>query len=156
MNVRLLCMALVAVLASAAFACGGSDSGGDTTGSQSGDSGAAGDDDDDAGADDDDDEPPAATKAAVQAIVDRECMTCHDGKNDDTTLVLKDIGTSVGKASEVTKGTLIVAGKPDESVLVKAVEGVRQGALDPMPYGTDGLEKKESDVLRAWVAAGAQ
>lgn len=154
MNVRLLCMALVAALASAAFACGGSDSGGDTTGSQSGDSGAAGDDDDDAGADDD--EPPAATKAAVQAIVDRECMTCHDGKNDDTTLVLKDIGTSVGKASEVTKGTLIVAGKPDESVLVKAVEGVRQGALDPMPYGTDGLEKKESDVLRAWVAAGAQ
>lgn len=152
MKIEFLCLALMAALGSAATACGGSDSGGDTTGSETGDAGKSGDDD----AGDDVDEPPAVTKAAAQAIVDRACMTCHDGNNDDTKLVLKDIGTSVGKASEVTKGTLIVPGKPDESVLIKAVEGVRQGALDPMPYGTDGLEKEDSEVLRAWVAAGAQ
>lgn len=60
----------------------------------------------------------------------------------------------VGVDSEQCNGeTRVVAGNPDDSLIVQAVEG--EACVDRMPYGRAALSANEIMTIRSWIMAGA-
>jgi hypothetical protein len=53
------------------------------------------------------------------------------------------------------RGTRVVPGQPDDSILVKKIEGQMAGG-PPMPYQEPRLSGDQIAKLKAWIAAGAQ
>ena len=94
--------------------------------------------------------------AAVHAIFDKHCMDCHDAKEPEANLVLESFETLM-KGGE--NGTAVVAGKSDESLLVKMLEGKieKDGKKLIMPPGKKRkkLEPSEIATIKAWIDAGA-
>jgi mono/diheme cytochrome c family protein len=114
---------------------------------------------------------PTATRGAADAKVDftkdiepifaHSCVKCHGadpkgkkpkGKYDMTTKegLLKS-GDNGGKN--------LVPGKPDDSLVYKLLLGpVGKGddEIEKMPSKKDSLDQKEIDLIKAWIAQGAE
>src|SRR6185436_10568408 len=86
--------------------------------------------------------PPA------QAIFENHCVSCH-GATPMSGLDLRQ-RESILKGGN--RGPAIVAGKPEESLLYRAVQ--RQGDLR-MPPGKQALASEDVARLRSWIEAGA-
>jgi len=97
-------------------------------------------------------EPAAAVDFVrdVQPIFRSACVECHDGAKRRGGLRL-DSKRSVFQGGK--SGPEIVAGKPDESNLLRRVLG--QGGKQAMPLDADPLEPGEIATLRAWIEQGA-
>lgn len=109
------------------------------------------------------------TYAAVQAIFDAHCVSCHDATKlglpsyPSLSLVAADsYAALVGKPADQTcGGTRVVAGAPDASYLM-----AKLGASDPcsgehMPRPFEigprlDLSGDEMETVRGWIAAGAK
>ena len=86
--------------------------------------------------------PPA------QAIFENQCVSCH-GTAPMSGLDLRQRETILKGGK---RGAAIVPGKPEESLLYRAV--MRQGDLQ-MPPGKQGLPPEDIARLRSWIEAGA-
>ncbi len=95
------------------------------------------------------DETPASERFAreVQPIFEAHCVKCHGAEVQRSGL---DLGSAAGLLRGGDSGPVVVAGKPDESVLF---ELVKEGAMPPAK--TSRLNDSEIDTLRAWIADGA-
>ncbi len=84
----------------------------------------------------------------VAPILTRRCLGCHNNE-------LTDGGISFQNPASVLKGgsrgPAIVPGKPDQSVLIRAI---RQQGNFSMPPGKK-LSRKEVNTITKWVQAGA-
>ena len=94
--------------------------------------------------------PAAFTKA--HAVLEERCFKCHShAANKSKGGLLLDSAAAVLKGGDT--GPAIVAGKPEESLLIKAV---RYGDPDlQMPPKNEKLAAADLAALTEWVAAGA-
>ena len=95
----------------------------------------------------------AATHEAVSfanevlPILERHCWECHSEQNAELGLKLD---TYEGVMAGSDYGTVIEAGDPDASLLVDMI------ASGDMPEDGDPMPAEELDVIRAWIAEGAE
>ncbi|WP_133793583.1 c-type cytochrome domain-containing protein [Prosthecobacter fusiformis] len=91
----------------------------------------------------------------ILPLWDAYCMDCHGADDADGGLAL-DTFSALMKGGE--EGVSIVAGKADDSLLVKFLEGRsgRGGKNEFMPPGKrDKLKAEEIALIKAWINAGA-
>ncbi|HEV8058639.1 MAG TPA: c-type cytochrome domain-containing protein, partial [Gemmataceae bacterium] len=94
--------------------------------------------------------PPSYARQ-VKPFLAKYCLECHNSQEVKGEL---DLETFAGAMKGGKNGPVIVAGKPDQSRLVLAVEGKIKPAMPPKkakqpPAG-------EIPILRDWIAAGAK
>jgi mono/diheme cytochrome c family protein len=99
--------------------------------------------------------------AAVQPILTDNCVACHQARSAQLGLVLEE-GESfahlVGRKSRQAPLALVKPGKPDESYLIRKLEGSHLkggGSGVRMPLGTP-LDAQSINTIRQWVAGGAK
>ncbi len=93
--------------------------------------------------------------AAVQNLFAKHCLDCHESKDPEANLVLESFETLM-KGGE--SGPVLMAGKADESLLVKILEGrvEKDGKKIAMPPGKKKqLPADDIKLVRAWIDAGA-
>ncbi len=108
------------------------------------------------------DEPPAAPPAKVsynrdiRPILSNNCFKCHgfDARERKAELRL-DVAEEAVKPT-ATGALAIVPGKPDESELVARVFSTDESSLMPPPDSHKKLSDRERDLLRRWIAEGAE
>src|SRR5581483_6409350 len=89
-----------------------------------------------------------ADEAAARAVLEKRCLGCH-GAAQMSGLDLRDRAAMLRGGK---RGPAVVAGKPDESLLFRAVSGK---AEIKMPPGKESLSAEEVDTLRTWIRDGA-
>src|SRR5262249_3587856 len=94
---------------------------------------------------------PASFSRHVRPFLVRYCVECHNGNKLKAGL---DLETYQSLMEGADSGPVLVAGKPDESKMVRMVEHKDDPFMPPkksrQPKAT------EIGVLRAWIAAGAK
>ena len=84
--------------------------------------------------------------SAVLPILMLDCITCHGGAGDLSVETYADL--MLGGIS----GPVVVAGDPDNSLLIKRLEGT----IKPqMPLNLPPLSQPQIDTIRDWIAEGA-
>jgi hypothetical protein len=85
--------------------------------------------------------------ARVAPLLSLHCLECHDAPNRAGGLDLSRKGTSIPAGDQ---GTAWVPGKPEQSLLWQLVES------DAMPHDRPSLNASEKQLLRTWIAGGAE
>lgn len=85
---------------------------------------------------------------SVAPILEQRCVRCHSTEKPKGGLSFSSRESSVAGGDS---GPVIVAGKPDESLLIEMVVG----AKPQMPAEGTPLTKAEVDRLRTWIRSGA-
>src|SRR5688500_16525539 len=93
------------------------------------------------------DPPKVRFETQIQPVLEAKCKRCHGGEKRNADLSLAS-GRDVLKGSE--SGPVIVAGKPDESLLVEMIKG---GEMPPKD--NPALTPTELELIRRWIAEGA-
>lgn len=103
------------------------------------------------------DPAPTTLRGKVQRLANQRCTGCHGGTDPEALLDLTDVGNTINADSfEMPGEILVVPGDPDASVLVQCIEGDPPGSLGRMPAKAKALTKDETDLVRQWVAEGAE
>ncbi len=93
---------------------------------------------------------PIDYRGAIKPLLIRHCYECHNAK-------VHKGGLRVDTAAELRKGgnsgPAVLPGKPAESLLLRAVQGVEDVAR--MPYKRTPLTKAEIQLLSDWITQGA-
>src|SRR3954469_2040355 len=97
------------------------------------------------------DAAPKPTFSQVRAIFAQHCLSCHDSKEQEGSLVL-ETHQSLLKGGD--SGAVIVPGKSADSLLVQQIEHAKKPFMPPPKKG-DKLSPQEIAVIRAWIDAGA-
>jgi WD40 repeat protein/mono/diheme cytochrome c family protein len=93
----------------------------------------------------------------VRPLLRKHCVVCHSERK--LTEVDVSAGLALDKPENIRKGgkngkvTVLVAGKPDESLIVTLLTA--QDKKRAMPLDADPLSAEEIATIRKWVAAGA-
>lgn len=88
----------------------------------------------------------------IAPMLTAKCAKCHGATRQKNDLRL-DSAEGVQKGGK--NGPVFVAGKPDQSPMwVRATKP--PGDADRMPAEGQMLTKKQTDLLKAWIAAGAK
>jgi ubiquinol-cytochrome c reductase cytochrome b subunit len=90
--------------------------------------------------------PPKPKYAAVDKLLQAQCMPCHSAKNHAEKVDLSSFKALV--ASNV-----VVAGHPEQSKLVQYVDGTKKPL---MPMRKPPLTKAQVQLLKDWIKAGAK
>ncbi|HEY0867880.1 MAG TPA: c-type cytochrome domain-containing protein [Fimbriimonas sp.] len=90
------------------------------------------------------------TFASVQPIFAQRCVGCHGTTRPKEDLTLATF-ESVMKGSE--HGAVVVPGKPDESLIVKAIHG---RGMDRMPPKGEPLTAEQIKAIEDWIREGAK
>jgi WD40 repeat protein len=88
-------------------------------------------------------------RGQVWPILKRHCWGCHSGADPQGGLKMDSVADML-KGGE--QGPLYVAGKPEESRLIKVISG----ANPEMPQMQPPLSAAKIELLRRWIAAGAR
>lgn len=91
----------------------------------------------------------------IQPLLTEHCVDCHAASEPDGKLVLESYADLL-KGGE--SGAAIVPGKPEESLLVKMIEGTieKDGKKIVMPPGKrKKLSAGEIELIKEWIKAGA-
>jgi mono/diheme cytochrome c family protein len=91
----------------------------------------------------------AAGESPALQILSKRCLACH-GAAKMANLDLRDRASALRGGG---RGAALVPGKPDESLLFRAVSGA--GELK-MPPGKESLSADEVAAIRAWIVSGAE
>ena len=85
----------------------------------------------------------------VAPILSKRCTVCHHGPNAQK-------GLRMGQVADLLRGgesgAAIAPGEPDRSLLLEKVAGDKP----VMPPAGDPMTEQEIEILRRWIAAGAQ
>lgn len=88
----------------------------------------------------------------IAPLLTAKCAKCHGATRQKNDLRL-DSAEAVQKGGK--NGPVVVAGKPEQSpVWVRTTKP--PGDADRMPAEGQLLTKKQTDLLKAWIAAGAK
>ena len=93
---------------------------------------------------------PVDYPGQVKPILRQHCFSCHGPIKQEGGLRL-DSGRLIMQGGE--SGAALVAGKPSESLLLERV--LEQDSELRMPQQAEPLEAEQIDVLRRWIAGGA-
>lgn len=94
---------------------------------------------------------PTFTKD-IGPLLATKCSKCHGAARQKNDLRL-DSAEAVQKGGE--NGPVFVAGKPDQSpIWIRTTKP--PGDADRMPAEGQLLNKKQTDLIKAWIAAGAK
>jgi hypothetical protein len=153
-------MALVLALLFLLYACAGSGEGLDEQGNPIIDDPMQPDDPPPDDPQPDDPPPPVApTFTEIQAMIFVPFCTCHTGANPPVGLPLNTDATYdllVDEPSaEVPTLLRVEPGNPDNSYLIRKLEGGPDIVGAQMPRGGPPLPQETIDDVRAWIAAGA-
>lgn len=88
--------------------------------------------------------------AGASAIFTANCAPCHSGARPKAGL---DLSSYDGLMKGSMQGPAVVAGKPDDSLIVKAITGA-PGLRKMPPRGA--LQQSDIDSIKAWIQAGAK
>ena len=91
------------------------------------------------------------TYAQVQAVFSKHCVSCHNAKDEEGELVLESYATLMKGGED---GPVVVAGKSDQSLLLKLIRREKKPYMPPPKKG-DKLSDAEIELIRAWIDAGA-
>jgi hypothetical protein len=94
---------------------------------------------------------PKPTYSQVRSIFAQHCLSCHDSKEQEGSLILES-HQSLMKGGD--SGAVIVPGKAAESLLVQQIEHAKKPFMPPPKKG-DKLSPAEIAVIRGWIDAGA-
>jgi mono/diheme cytochrome c family protein len=100
---------------------------------------------------------PTSDYAAVEAIFTENCLDCHGSTEPEGKLIMESFDQLIqgGKS-----GPVIVAGKSEESLLVKMIEGrvEKDGKTLIMPprKKREKLKPEQIELIKAWIDAGAK
>ena len=89
----------------------------------------------------------------VLPILERTCQRCHGGKGDDGEVVVEeglDMTTYEMLMAGSLYGTVVEPGDPDGSYLFELI------VSGDMPKEGDALTPEEIEMIRQWIAAGAE
>ena len=86
--------------------------------------------------------------ARVAPILARRCLPCHNEELKNANISFLDRASLLRGGS---RGPAIVPGKPDQSVLIRALAHDREVQMPPGPK----LPRKEIAILTEWVRRGA-
>jgi mono/diheme cytochrome c family protein len=92
---------------------------------------------------------PVSFQKQVQPILQRRCQGCHQPANRSGKLV---VTTYAFLKAGGDHGPAFMAGKPDQSVIVRYIAGKEP----PMPKGGPPLPAAEVAVIQRWIAEGAK
>jgi mono/diheme cytochrome c family protein len=92
--------------------------------------------------------PPPSFARDVAPVLARWCASCHGPRHQQGGLRLDSYAAALGGGDS---GPAIVAGDPDQSLLVAKIERRDRPAMPPRRT----LPKAAVAALRAWIAAGA-
>lgn len=102
-------------------------------------------------------EPPAVERVdfgkQVAPILLQRCIECHGPKEQKGDLRLDSKAALFPEGDE--EAWSVVAGKPDDSELIRRI-GLPLSDDEVMPNKGEPLTKAQQDVLRRWVAEGAE
>ena len=92
----------------------------------------------------------------VRPILSRYCFKCH-GPDDkarkaELRLDIRDLALKPSESGDVA----IVPGKPDASALVKHIFSTDPEELMPPPAAKIPITQEQKEILRKWIAAGAE
>ncbi|MBL8792879.1 MAG: hypothetical protein JNM56_03145 [Planctomycetia bacterium] len=87
----------------------------------------------------------------IKPLLMKYCTECHGAKQAKAGVRLESLA-DIMKGGK--KGALIVAGKPDQSLLVRTMTG--QAKLMPPKNYASKPTGAEIDKIKAWIAAGAK
>ena len=92
----------------------------------------------------------------VRPILSQHCFTCHgpDDKKRKGGLRLDQRASAIAPAK--SDALAIVPGKPDVSELIKRILTHDEDDLMPPPATKKPLSDKDKDVLKRWIAGGAE
>lgn len=93
-------------------------------------------------------DPLPADEAAARAILEKRCLSCH-GSARMSGLDLRDRADALKGGK---RGAALVPGKPEQSLLFRAVAGSSE---IKMPPGKETLSASEIETLRNWIKGGA-
>src|SRR5213593_4790711 len=86
----------------------------------------------------------------VRPILAGKCFKCHGpdekARKADLRLDLRDVAVKAGA---------ITPGKPDQSELIRRTHSADEAERMPPAHVKNPLTQREKDILKAWVAAGA-
>ncbi|MDB6025388.1 MAG: cytochrome [Verrucomicrobiales bacterium] len=88
----------------------------------------------------------------IKPILSTACYQCHSATQQKHNLRV-DTATSILKGGD--HGPAIVRGKSDESLLIKAVQGVAKD-LSRMPFKKAPLDEEKIALLKRWIDEGAK
>jgi mono/diheme cytochrome c family protein len=88
----------------------------------------------------------------VKPILAAHCIKCHGPQKQENGLRM-DLGAALLRGGD--SGSPVVAGKPEDSLLILAVTG-KSDTISKMPSKGDPLTDGQIAVLRRWIAAGAK
>ncbi|MGH9363563.1 MAG: DUF1549 domain-containing protein, partial [Thermoanaerobaculia bacterium] len=94
---------------------------------------------------------PVEFNRDIRPILSENCFTCHgpDAKSRKKDLRLDQRQTAIESGA-------IVPGRPAESELVRRIDADRPGKLMPPPSSRKRLGEAQKDLLRRWIAGGAE
>jgi len=96
-------------------------------------------------------EPPVDFLREVQPLLAEHCFECHGEETEESGLRL-DLGHSILEGGY--SGPAIVAGKSEESLLIKAMRGDDEEIARMPPEGA-GLTPAQIELLKRWIDEGA-
>jgi outer membrane lipoprotein-sorting protein len=97
-----------------------------------------------------DNTPPAASFASVEGIFKTSCTGCHSATRPSGGLDLSSYDAVMAGGQS---GKCIVAGDPDNSLLLQLVNGTKKPS---MPKGSDPLDSATVQTISDWIKAGAK
>jgi len=92
----------------------------------------------------------------IRPILSRHCFACHgpDSEDRQAGLRLDDRESALQELDSGMRG--IIPGKPNESELVARILDSDPDVIMPPPESNHVLTKKQKEILRAWIASGAE
>lgn len=89
----------------------------------------------------------------VLPILEASCISCHGGPNEDGEIVIElgyDMSTYEGVMAGSDYGPVIEPGDPDGSLFLDMIVN------GDMPEDGDPLSPEQIEIIRTWIAEGAQ
>jgi mono/diheme cytochrome c family protein len=86
----------------------------------------------------------------IKPILESKCLACHSGQTAPWSYSLETRKLAFASGAG---GPRIIAGKPDQSIIVAFASTHKNAAA--MPLVGNRLTEKESKILRRWIAEGA-
>jgi Tol biopolymer transport system component len=93
---------------------------------------------------------PVSYQKQIQPILTRQCAACHQPQSRQADLLLTSFE---GFQKGGRKGASWVAGKPEDSVVIKYLTGAEK---PQMPFGGKPLADSDIDLFRRWIREGGR
>ena len=91
----------------------------------------------------------------VRPILSDNCFLCH-GPDKGTRMADLRLDVREGAFATRKNGTVVVPGKPDDSLMIKRIFSDDAGYRMPPVFARKTLTADQKNILRRWVEQGAQ